>query len=69
MEFGGKNCFGSKGISWRVLSLIKKVWKVVFGGGNKVWDVEVEVRRVECVSGCCSQVGGEDESTRVKGWV
>ena len=40
----------------------------MFGGGNKVWDAEVEVRRVECVSGCCRLVGGEGESTRVKGW-
>ena len=33
------------------LSLIKNVWKVVFGGGSKVWGAEVEVRSVECVSG------------------
>ena len=44
-------------VAWRVLSLIKKVWKVVFGGGNKVWDAEVEVRR-GCVFGeDCRQVG------------
>ena len=27
------------------LSLIKIVWRVVFGGGRRVWDAEVEVRR------------------------
>ena len=39
------------------LSLIKIVWRVVFGGGRRVWDAEVEVRSVECVSGVAGEMG------------
>ena len=53
----------------RGLSTIKMFWRVVFGGGRRVWDAEVEVREKVCVSGVAGmwEVGDELTGVNVRG--